>query len=88
MAFDVNPSLGALGGPADAWGANTVDMSGFGPNVTVNDGEEVRVRKLELFEGLDEFGRLQPILGTAEPATDHRGNPIFWPTTQPYLTLR
>ena len=28
-------------------------------------------RKVALFEGKDEFGRLQPLLGTAEPATDY-----------------
>jgi FtsP/CotA-like multicopper oxidase with cupredoxin domain len=38
-----------------------------------------------LFEGTDEFGRLQPLLGTAEPATDYQGNPIFWPQEQPYI---
>ncbi|MGB5304752.1 MAG: multicopper oxidase domain-containing protein, partial [Gammaproteobacteria bacterium] len=30
-------------------------------------------RKLALFEGTDEFGRLQPLLGTAEPVTDVNG---------------
>ncbi len=44
-----------------------------------------RTRKVALFEGKDEFGRLQPLLGTAEPATDHRGRPIHWPSTQPFL---
>jgi FtsP/CotA-like multicopper oxidase with cupredoxin domain len=38
-----------------------------------------------LFEGKDEFGRLQPLLGTAEPATDYLGNPINWPNTQAYI---
>ena len=38
-----------------------------------------RVRKVALFEGTDEFGRLQPILGTAEPATDYQGKAINWP---------
>jgi FtsP/CotA-like multicopper oxidase with cupredoxin domain len=37
-----------------------------------------------LFEGMDEFGRLQPLLGTAEPATDQAGNPINWPNTPEY----
>ncbi len=40
-----------------------------------------RLRKVALFEGKDEFGRLQPLLGTAEPATDYTGNPINWPNT-------
>ena len=43
-----------------------------------------RIRKVALFEGTDEYGRLQPLLGTAEPATDHVGNPINWPTTPVY----
>jgi hypothetical protein len=38
-----------------------------------------RVRKVALFEGSDEFGRLQPLLGTAELATDFEGNPILYP---------
>jgi FtsP/CotA-like multicopper oxidase with cupredoxin domain len=37
-----------------------------------------------LFEGKDEFGRLQPLLGTAEPATDFSGNAINWPNTPEY----
>ncbi len=43
-----------------------------------------RIRKVALFEGMDEFGRLQPLLGTAEPAADHAGNPINWPDTPAY----
>jgi len=33
-----------------------------------------KVRKLALFEGTDNLGRLQPLLGTAEPVTDVTGN--------------
>ena len=44
-----------------------------------------RVRKLGLFEGHDQFGRLQPLLGTVEPATDMDGNPIYWPNKDEYL---
>jgi FtsP/CotA-like multicopper oxidase with cupredoxin domain len=43
-----------------------------------------RTRKVALFEGTDEFGRLQPLLGTAEPATDYMRNPINWPDTPAY----
>ena len=43
-----------------------------------------RTRKVALFEGTDEFGRLQPLLGTAEPATDYLGNPVNWPNTPDY----
>jgi FtsP/CotA-like multicopper oxidase with cupredoxin domain len=44
-----------------------------------------RTRKVALFEGMDEYGRLQPLLGTAEPATDFAGNPINWPNTPEYV---
>jgi FtsP/CotA-like multicopper oxidase with cupredoxin domain len=47
--------------------------------------EVTRTRKVALFEGMDEFGRLQPLLGTAEPATDYSGNPINWPNTPEYV---
>ena len=46
-----------------------------------------RLRKVALFEGKDEFGRLQPLLGTAEPATDHLGNPISWPNMPEYSSV-
>jgi len=45
---------------------------------------EDRTRKVALFEGMDEYGRLQPLLGTAEPATDFNGDPINWPDTTAY----
>ncbi len=35
-----------------------------------------KIRKLALFEGKDEFGRLQPMLGTAEPVVDVEGNTV------------
>ncbi len=43
-----------------------------------------RVRRVALFEGRNEFGRIQPILGTVDPATDADGNPINWPNTTEY----
>jgi FtsP/CotA-like multicopper oxidase with cupredoxin domain len=46
-----------------------------------------RLRKVALFEGKDEFGRLQPLLGTAEPATDFDGNPINWPEKPAYSSV-
>ena len=46
-----------------------------------------RTRKVALFEGKDEFGRLQPLLGTAEPATDYLDNPINWPATPVYRSM-
>jgi FtsP/CotA-like multicopper oxidase with cupredoxin domain len=77
MAFDVtlslNPSVPDAFDPAAIghYGGNTSSVT--------------RTRKVALFEGTDEFGRLQPLLGTAEPATDYQGNPINWPNTQPYI---
>jgi len=53
----------------------------FGPDVTT---AVTRTRKVALFEGRDEFGRLQPLLGTAEPASDFTGRPINWPNTPVY----
>lgn len=37
-----------------------------------------------LFEGHDQLGRLQPLLGTVDPATDIYGKPITWPDTPMY----
>lgn len=47
-------------------------------------GTVKRTRHVGLFEGSDEKGRLQPLLGTAEKATDYLGNPIDWPDTAVY----
>jgi FtsP/CotA-like multicopper oxidase with cupredoxin domain len=75
MAFDV-----VL--PVDPAVPDTTPMGiDFGPAVPA----PTRLRKVALFEGTDEFGRLQPLLGTAEPATDHLGNPIGWPTEPAYV---
>jgi FtsP/CotA-like multicopper oxidase with cupredoxin domain len=60
--------------------SGTPKLDYFGPKIP----SPTRVRKLALFEGTDEYGRLQPLLGTAEPATDYEGNPINWPDTDPY----
>jgi FtsP/CotA-like multicopper oxidase with cupredoxin domain len=76
MAFDVNLPLDSA--VADV----TPTGIAFGPNVPEGDD---RVRKVALFEGMDEFGRLQPLLGTAEPATDYAGNPVSWPNTPEYV---
>lgn len=74
MAFDV---------------ADTPDLPDrFDPSVIGHYGGNTapvdRVRKVALFEGEDEFGRLQPLLGTAEPATDYMGEPILWPDEPAY----
>ncbi|HKK04775.1 MAG TPA: multicopper oxidase domain-containing protein [Gammaproteobacteria bacterium] len=67
MAFDVEV-------PFDASRPDTTIKDGdpLGGGLTVPDTGIVR--KLGLFEGADEFGRLQPLLGTAEPVTDVNGN--------------
>lgn len=75
MAFDVILPLDTAIPDASPTGIN------FGPTVPT----PTRLRKVALFEGMDEFGRLQPLLGTAEPATDFAGNPINWPNTPAYV---
>jgi FtsP/CotA-like multicopper oxidase with cupredoxin domain len=75
MAFDVVRPLDPAVPDATPAGIN------FGPVVPV----PTRLRKVALFEGVDEFGRLQPLLGTAEPATDFAGNPVNWPNTPDYV---
>ena len=64
----------------------------FNPNVpgpyTGVVGTPSRVRKVALFEGKDEYGRLQPLQGVAEPTADAFGNvrngSLAWhvPTTE------
>ncbi len=77
MAFDV-----AL--PIDS---GVPDVSPTGINFGTAIPAPTRLRKVALFEGMDEFGRLQPLLGTAEPATDFAGNPIDWPSTSDYADV-
>jgi FtsP/CotA-like multicopper oxidase with cupredoxin domain len=77
MAFDVIPADPAIPDVSPVG----KDFSGFGPGV---GGRVDRTRKVALFEGTDEYGRLQPLLGTAEPATDYRGNPVKWPALPEY----
>ena len=79
MAFDVNMSLDTA--VPDVFDPNAIAGFSYTPNINAVD----RVRKVALFEGLDEFGRLQPLLGTAELATDRKGKPINWPDTAPYI---
>jgi len=76
MAFDV-----VL--PLDTAVADVSPASGNPVPVVVPT--PTRLRKVALFEGMDEFGRLQPLLGTAEPATDYAGDPIDWPNTPDYI---
>lgn len=74
MAFDVVLPLDA----------GVPDVTPTGINFGSDVGAPTRLRKVALFEGRDEFGRLQPLLGTAEPATDYQGNAIDWPDTPEY----
>jgi FtsP/CotA-like multicopper oxidase with cupredoxin domain len=66
MAFDV-----VL--PMSAW-PDTAITHGYGLGGGVSVGDPSVTRRLALFEGSDEHGRLQPLLGTAEPVMDVEGN--------------
>jgi FtsP/CotA-like multicopper oxidase with cupredoxin domain len=81
MAFDVQLPFDS--GVSDVSPMMDDSTAIFGYNIQPAPAE-TRVRDVALFEGKDEFGRLQPLLGTAEPATDHLGNPINWPVTPAY----
>ena len=82
MAFDVEV-------PFDSSVADTSIGAGsyVGGGISV-DAPVTRTRKLALFEGTDNHGRLQPLLGTAEPVTDVTGAtvdgamPWFTPVTE------
>ena len=65
MAFDIVQPLSTV---PDNFNPATVQTSYLANTRPVN-----KVRKLGLFEGKDEFGRLQPMLGTAEPVVDVTG---------------
>jgi FtsP/CotA-like multicopper oxidase with cupredoxin domain len=81
MAFDVVLPMDTA--MTDASPIAALATAAFGPKLA-NAEQTPRLRKVALFEGMDEFGRLQPLLGTAEPATDQAGNPINWPNTPEY----
>jgi len=80
MAFDVDLPLDSS--VPDVFNAAAIAVYAGNPGVTT------KTRKVALFEGTDEFGRLQPLLGTAEPAVDEAGyvvtGAIAWhaPTTE------
>jgi FtsP/CotA-like multicopper oxidase with cupredoxin domain len=89
MAFDVNQTLDEtvvvdVAPAAVALSAYATDRKDNYSNYDL--GSPDRTRKVALFEGTDEFGRLQPILGTAEPATDFAKKPITWPDKEPYIS--
>jgi FtsP/CotA-like multicopper oxidase with cupredoxin domain len=78
MAFDVE-DIANIEDPFDPANIN----GAYVPTVT----PATRTRKVALFEGKDEFGRLQPLLGTAEPATDWNNLPIYWPDKPEYASV-
>jgi FtsP/CotA-like multicopper oxidase with cupredoxin domain len=71
MAFDVEMPFDSMV-PDTSIGVG----AGLGGGVNIPATPSTPVRKLALFEGLDEFGRLQPLLGTAEPTVDVNGNTV------------
>jgi FtsP/CotA-like multicopper oxidase with cupredoxin domain len=81
MAFDVVMPLDLA--VTEAFDPSAIN---FGP--TVGPATAANPRKVALFEGMDEFGRLQPLLGTAEPTPAANGQmldgAIAWhmPTTE------
>jgi FtsP/CotA-like multicopper oxidase with cupredoxin domain len=77
MAFDVVLPLDTAVADVTPTGID------FGPVIPA----PTRLRKVALFEGKDEYGRLQPLLGTAEPATDYAGNSINWPDQPEYSSV-
>jgi FtsP/CotA-like multicopper oxidase with cupredoxin domain len=74
MAFDVVKMLDTT--VADRFDPDAIDQ--YGGNTASMD----RVRKVALFEGKDEFGRLQPLLGVVNP--DNTATAYTWshPTTE------
>jgi FtsP/CotA-like multicopper oxidase with cupredoxin domain len=80
MAFDVTKPLGP--------NAPHFDPRAVRGQYRGNARPVQKVRKVALFEGRDEFGRLQPMLGTAEPVADASGaivngaNNWHMPTTE------
>lgn len=76
MAFDVanvSPSV------QDSW-----NVANFGaPQIQPQNGNGVYpTRKVALFEGKDEFGRLQPLLGVVNPDDSATAYTWFQPTTE------
>jgi spore coat protein A len=77
MAFDVNQTLSTV--------PDVTPMTGY--TTPIVPETPTRTRRVALFEGKDEYGRLQPLLGTAESATDYLGTAINWPNTPEYSSV-
>ena len=65
MAFDV---MVPMSGVEDLFSAGVIAGSPTAYPGNTNTVDEIR--RVALFEGTDEYGRLQPLLGTAEPTLD------------------
>lgn len=73
MQFKVRDQLA----PTDQFYSNIVDGSVLNDAYVAKlESSAIRARKLALFEGVDEFGRIHPQLGLAEDAVDINGRPI------------
>ncbi len=73
MQFKVRDNLAA----ANEFHSNIVDGAVLNAAyVAKMEASAVRARKLALFEGEDEFGRIHPLLGLAEDSVDINGKPI------------
>jgi FtsP/CotA-like multicopper oxidase with cupredoxin domain len=73
MAFDVTIGMSAM---ADRFDHDAIEQ--YGGNTNGVD----RTRKVALFEGTDEFGRLQPLLGVVNPDNTATAYTWFLPTTE------
>ena len=72
MAFDVVQPLDAV--VPDAFDVDAVAL-GARPPTPASSGT-LTIRRVALFEGMDVYGRLQPLLGTAEPIEDAAGDTV------------
>jgi spore coat protein A len=70
MAFNVGSTVSVPDNPLP----ETLRSAPIDPETDF--GPSVRTRRLLLFEGVDQFGRLQPMLGAAEPTVDVQGNVV------------
>jgi len=70
MAFNVGMSVSS---PLNNTVPQTLRPSPISPADILQGDDVARTRKLALFEGMDDKGRLQPLLGTAEPTQDVMG---------------
>jgi spore coat protein A, manganese oxidase len=73
MEFRVRDNLAF----ADEFHSTIADGMVLNPNFAhINEDAAVRTRKLGLFEGEDQWGRIHPLLGLAEDSVDINGQPL------------